>query len=456
MIYPEPFVEWNGQRLSLDPADADTGRLLVDRISIEWGRRNLLEHPAPATASVRLIISAAQRAALTSAAGTLLRVGYIISTAPNGRANFRGTVYAADTEYLDRKGPYGGVRYLLTLSARSTMAELKLQKGPTMYVERTPPASQPVETIENISLYLQDAARNVVAGIDPPPMSMNTLARVDLSRSDCLEALEKVFTTAGQVVCYLPDTNRISWIRGRLTAADMSVRLSLIRLADTGKGIIRTSTAAGNVSGFVPAAATEAAPARQDTSTGQRYLEMKYFRFQRNAAPAENVRTTNTGNPARAETTYSTDTLAVDNRYPDAGGTWEATPAAYAEARLLERLRDAGMFTPPPLRMHHREGFHTELDIRMALAGAEVAHGLYVAGSVYNALADYPMFRAIGGVIEYAAGHWWTERTLAPVAGPANRATVTNEQLDSQNQLTWEDFEESITLDDLDNLEAGR
>lgn len=462
-IHPIPFLNWEGVGAALTPLKPSNGGMVaVHRLSIDWGRSNLLEQPEPGSAVVSLLVRSAHRRELTAAVGTTIYLGYITPSTVPTQVNHRGRITAADIDYLDRNTPDGSPRYIVTLYISSVMSEMKQATGPDLFYGVKDPLYNGYSVSVNaatVAAALQAKLPPVMTRIETPSFQWQ-LVRSDMSESDLLEATQRFYSTTGHTVSYLPHASEIKAVGAQQAANHMGARLALFR-PPAGPVRITPRTFAGQVgAGYIDAETCELAPARQDSSTGQRYLDHTYYVAAHNQhvgnnmpLPFERTRRISTGHPGRAETVFSIDTIGYDNAVP--GWGWENQGAYWTEERLKDKLQDAGRFTHPPLRMDHRAGFETEADVFDALSGVEQIQPLYISGSVFNPLAEYPVFRTIGGTIEYSDGRWTTMRIIAPVKGPAVRNTVPLESLDPAAAITWEDFAPGITLDDLDNLEAG-
>lgn len=476
-----PVVLLNGQPVATGWAGQLP--LVLDGLSVTWGREAILEQAQLAVGRLQLFDPTRTWATDVDRRGQLVQLRYAGSPAPDGTAVggtfFRGRVGAPLTLTRKRVTAPDGSR------VDGVVVEVPLQSILADLGNVTPRDAWPVETLNARLARIVAGARavGVLTGgavVRDYWGAVNVDAVAAADQVPLLEHLLAVYASAGSdTMAYRPGPDDVVPVTDR-TAESYRTLGRLFwdgndpNRARAGQGVyVRTWT--------VPTTAP------QEAATAL-YLDAALLEYDPSAGLTTPSRITRVAltHPNGEVAGYPDRTVEVRVKsseepaapFLDEGSLGArtarvesllATPS-YADvaandlALMVRREGSRWLLDPVRYRSRRAGGFPT-LDLaRTLLAGYETNAAIFLQRSWLPTVGVRPVVGVMGGVIAYADGGWDLELQLAPVATALTQHAVTFEELDDGSatyEIQWWDDDHpkgmhaSLTFEDLDYVGSG-
>lgn len=445
-VSPTPACSLGGQLVAAGRNPDDdawpAAPMVLDGVTVKWGRTKALQQPTPATATVDLFDPTG-----TWAAGLdLIGVPLVLSWTGQGvtRTYFTGRV--GSVEVIPHVAVLDNVRTegaLVTLTGTSLLADL----GNRLPTE----VSWPAETLAARRARIAALAAGPVASISTRPVwDTAPLAATDPSKTSALDLVKTLFDACGaDRYTYDPHTRAVTYL-SRRTFPDPAAVAYLTR-DDTRPGAYITAPG-GMVDGHN---VTYKGAAVKDLGSRLTRVVLTYTTTGSSTAqitvPLAGIDEATLGVRAVSVTTLHTDTATATAAATDLA----ALAAGEATGWALESMQ----WKPGPA------GFDTLDQAVTLIGGAETAAVYFLARTWLPSLGIRPVFGVMGGQITYTAGAWSVQWLNAPVAvtGP-QPYLVTFDHIDDAtpgNTLVWDDepgpdtLHDSVTYDDLGFVSYG-
>lgn len=455
-IQPVPTVQLAGQPVASGPsADGSWPTLMVvDGVSVTWGRDNVLNHPSSPTARVTIFDPTSTWAAAVQLVGLEVTVTWTVGT--ESRVCFRGRVSVVALTRKTVRGPDGQpvTGALVTLSCASLLTDLGNRKQGIVWPPETAAARR-----DRTAALLAGPVSSVTIrpGWEAAPLAVS--GQGGRTGLDVLDALYD--STGGDRWSWDPHTRAVDYIARRQFPAGAA---GLYRDPAVRSGVYVASLpsqrdAASPVRPplFIDAAAVEySGSVTRDLASQLTRVELSW-------------QDPGTGSAA---TIYRVFPGVVESQvgYRAATLTTDLTAASWAELAADGVVSVAtgeatgwqlGRLTWDTGRTG---GFQTMDQVRLLLSGCELDGVYFLGGSWLPQLGVRPVFGVMGGTLTYRNSAWsvaWTNAPIAP-AGAAERP-ITWDEIDAGQfgeRITWDEdsplgLHESVTFDDLAHVTYG-
>lgn len=481
---PQPVVTINGVDVPAAAGVHLPGQVVVDGVTVTWGREDLLVQPEPASGQLQLFDTTGTWATSRDLRGLPVTIRW--QGLPPGTTDPMGT--ASETFFCGRVGnpvnvalktvtnPHTGERVdgvLVTLPLRSLLVDL---------ANRVPTEAWPEETMAARLARIQALAPDVLAVAElrdywqPPHVEPVPLDR----QQSLLDHLRSLFDSAGaDRMTYIPNTRALTFVRRRDYGYRQNPSLGNRGMAGlfwdaptvptktsrTGQGIYAlafawTGTPASpNLPGWIDAAAIEADPT-EGLRSAARVTRVQVV----NPDGGNNFTDRVTEYPVRG---VDENLVGVRTARLDSSICWNGyAEVAGDDLRDLVN-REGSQWQLPPLRYstRHAGGFESLAQARILLAGAETGTTVFLQRSWLPRMGLRPVFGICGGTITYARGGWDVEFAVAPTTtGETPQHAITWEEIDDGTtglEVQWWDTDhprgmhESLSLDDLGYVARG-
>jgi hypothetical protein len=462
---PVPVVTLAGVDLASSPLDGSPDQVVLEGLSVSWGRDEVLEQPTPATGTVTVFDASRRWHLDRRLAGMPVAIRYE-GAGPDGvvvsGVFFRGRVGHGITVAPIELGGVEGA--LVTLPLQSILVDAG---------NVTPTAAWPEETLGARATRLAGALVGVLPGGVTVRDYWKTpnVAPVAADRQvTLLEHLEALYDSSGaDRYSYFPnDQKTVNLPRRELPAARGMARLVRHAAADTsssraGQGAFVRSIAWTFQSGPPGVAA---------------YLDAGVLEYDDALVAPPLVTRVKLTHPTGSVAGYPNRVveLAVPGTFEALSGVRSAaldsivTNDSYAtqsaeDARdILAEEGSRWRLEPVTWRTRNTDGFDTVEQGQTLLAGGELNALMFLQRSELPKLGVRPLVGVMGGTIGYESGGWVLELVLAPVSTTEAQHAITWEEIDdgtTANQVQWWDgphpngMHSSLSLDDLRFVAQG-
>lgn len=467
---PLPVVTIDGKVIASGvaaAADAVPAELLVvDGLSVDWGRDEVIAQPDPATGRLQLFDPSGTWATSSDLRGKAVTLSWKVTTGGTttqtvffrGRVGSPVTVNRKTVQLADGRTIAGAVVDLPLVSVLVDLANIR------------PTAAWPEETVAARRTRISAAASAVVAGVTVRDYwlvpNMAPVAAKD--QVSLWEHLVRLYDSTGaDRLTYLPATNQVTYVvrrdyptsrgHGRLWWDTTGARANTgAYLRATGNTVVYAHLAAGLTEygdGITqPARMTRVELVHPSGATGPTggFPERTVTRTVTGANEGrDGVRT------VRLESQLSWDNYAdtaasdLEDYVQKEGGAWQLDPIRWSSKR-------AG-------------GFDDLAQIQWLLSGAEAVDSapgflVFLQGTWLPAFGLRPVFGIMGGTIGYRRGGWEVDLQIAPMTTASLQHPITFEEIDDGSatyELQWWDDDHprglhpSVTFEDLGYCARG-
>jgi hypothetical protein len=464
--------------LAADWADLDA-RIVLDGLSVRWGREDILSQPEPGTGSLALFDPTRVWAVSRDLVGSLVSVRYV-GTGPDGVAQshvfYKGridTVRASLKTVLD---PTTG------REVRGTLVELTTTSRLADLANRWPAVDWPAETLGARASRIHDGAvsAGVLAGTfvrdywKTPQVGPVTVA----NQKSLLEHLVALFDSCGvDRMAYYPHEDGVRFVSRReyttvRAMAQLWWDVSSSGTARAGKGAYARA---------IPHLPDDYDSANGAPGVTALYLDADFVDYPQGQGifrgPASRV--------SRAEVSHSDAGAGYAARVvqlliPGVDEATDGTRSARAESIIVWNpwvdvaagdLRDfiaaeGSRWSLEPLVYRSRlaGGFETVDQARWFLFGGETSSLCFLQGSWLPELRQRPIYGLLGAEVTYTRAGWEIAANLAPVTTTQTQHPITWEEIDAGTpgyELQWHDgdhprgLHESLTYEDIGFVGQG-
>jgi hypothetical protein len=420
---PDLIVAIDGTPVATSAA-GDPGLLAVDKLSLDWGRERLWEHATAGQCSLSLLDAAGVYGPHTGASlmGRALTLSYQVPGVLDPRVFFRGRITEVDA--IPRgTHPYTGANrgLRLDLSVASKLAQAAIVLTP-------PNWARSQEALFTRWSALRDLfVPGVLAGTIFPVATATQLAARTYDAVSALDAMRAICDATTDRSIYNPHTDKLELVPLR------------INIDQPAYGYTVPGRDPVNTDGVVLRPAGQSTPmldAGEFSGTGKLLRGsdawvtgdvLTYY-------PGGN----SSGTPSSQATTYQSGEEAAlgPNRI-----TIDTDLVAFADVQTFEirwanALANEARRWRPDLITHEtrRVGGLTLGQIPLLLDGMEHNSYVFVAGSPWALNNTAPIFRIIGGGIDYADG-WWSPSVRLVAAGFSSDAPAPGNIAATQNTV---------------------
>lgn len=199
MIHPTPSVTFAGITVQSSPAGTtDWGAVVLDDLTVRYGRDSAVAQPAPGSVSIRFIVAEGKLEFTQTPMNRPVTIN--LTYGATTRVLFRGKVRAARVEFYKRRESDGLRLFYFDCEAVDPLADLASQN---QYTRDRPE--------ESATARLADIASKVphlIAGIGGGGGYPQNLAPARMDGS-ILDNITGVYATTGEAIWYDPQTNRV-------------------------------------------------------------------------------------------------------------------------------------------------------------------------------------------------------------------------------------------------------
>lgn len=475
-VRPVPVVAIGGAVVASGPDSSLTKPLVVDGLSITWGRSDVMDQPDPQTASLTCFDPSSTWPLTEDLRGRLLTISWQ-ATRPTDHsvqtvAIFVGRITSAKlrrkTVVKDDGTKIHGL--LLAITAASILNDL---------ANIIPAEDWPDETMEARRARIAGYAANVCAGgvfirgywkvphVAPVPIA---------EQVSILDHLMRLYESSG------PDRMTFApWIQqaAQLERRDYSQARATAQLWRNAAGEGTARDARGVYARSLGTPAVDGG-----TIGAPMYLDGATIEYPDDAGLTKDSTTMITrvdvshpdqanANAIRVETTLCSsidpkiDELAMGVRTArlDSSVNWNS----YAQRASLDlaymAAREGAGWRPDPITIRSVDGFDSYDQMRYLLTGGEIITYWFIQRSWFAQLGIRPCFALIGGTITYRSGEWRSECELAPINTlPARQHAISWSEIDDGSatyEVQWWDgdnprgLHESLTYEDIGFIGLG-
>lgn len=474
---PSPVVRIGAGVVASAPDSSLSKPLVVDGLSVSWGRSSVMDQPDPATATLTCFDPTAAWPLTTDLRGQLVTLswlfdgpGYLPSAFFVGRIT--GAKLTRKTVVKEDGTKVHGL--LIALTAASILNDL---------ANRIPAESWPDEDMGSRRARIASYAANVCTGgvVIRNYWATPHVAPVDISEQvSILDHLMSLYESSGPDRMTFIPWQQLSMFVGRRDYPGIRT-LAALHWNVAGEGTARDGRGAY--------AWTIAFPSAENgMSTTNLYLDGAAIEYPDNSSLTKDVTAMITrvdvshpdaanANQTRVETALvssvnpAVDELSVGVRTArlDSSVNWNAFAAQAASDLAYMAAREAAGWRPDPITIRTKSstfyGFDSFQLAGYALVGGEVASTWFIQRSWFAQLGIRPIFAIIGGAIRYQSGEWIVDAELAPVNTlPAKQHAISWSEIDdgsSTYELQWWDddnprgLHESLTYEDIGFVGMG-
>lgn len=470
---PVPVLTLGGQRLTGAVDGGLAGRVVLDGVSIRWGRQEILEQPDPATGSVELFDATRTWATTQDLVGQLVTLHWEddVATTTSGYGStvfFRGrvsTVKVVPWTVLDPVTQEDVDGSLVSLTMTSILTDL---------ANISPSVDWPAETM--------DARRLRVAASSAQYLPHGVTTRAywltpqvgpvpAASQKSLYDHLLSLFESSGadRMTYWPPDEQTL-----HLPRRDYYAHRGLAQLwwdpagaasARAGLGVYArpfTITPNGAVYAGFPSVLDAREVEYAETDGVQRAGGSRVSRAAVTHPDSGN------GYATRTETAFVTGAdevaLGVRTVAQDSIIAWNSWAAQAAGDLAAFASKEGGAWRLQPLKWRVENGFDDNLQVNLFLWGGEHNGVIFLQGSFLASLGIRPIYGVMGARIGYRDGAWELDLDLAPAVTTLNQHCITWEEIDNgtatyEVQL-WDTpnprgLHPSLSIDDLQFVASG-
>lgn len=462
---PAPVVTIAGVDVAGGPAADGSlpGRLVVDGLSVTWGRDDVMTQPDPATGRLTIFDPAGTWATSLDLRGQLILLswtGTVPGTGPVRQTFFRGRV--GSPVKVRRKtvvAPSGEV-------VHGSLVELPLVSILVDLANVTPLEAWPAETMEARRARIAAAAAGVLTGVtlrdywkSPGAAPVAVADQVSL-----YEHLVNLYDSAGaDRMTYRPHSNDVTYVARRdyWTSRGHGALWWDVTADGTprsNQGVYARATGNNATFGYLDATHLEYDPADGITQP-PRLTSVRLTHRDSGTAFADRTitRAVDGTDPVRdGIRMVSLDSIVTWNNYADVAlndleDLAQKEAAAWRLEPLIWRTRLSG-------------GFHDYTQALRLLGGYEVEPLMFLQRSWLPVYGLRPVFGVMGQTITYRDRGWELAIELAPITTTLAQHAITFEEMDDGSadyQIQWWDgdhprgMHESLTFEDLGWVARG-
>lgn len=483
LFSPVPVVSIAGADIASGAAGPDDSLMVVDGLSITWGRDDVLDQPTPSTGRLTLFDATRTWATTADRRGQRVTVRYEGTDpleGPRSAVFFRGRIGAPIT--VSRRTV---VHPVTGEKITGSLVDMPLVSVLVEPANITPTIDWPAESLgtrlDRIIVDLQTKGYMVYGSFSMRSYwSTPTVAPVAAKdQVSLLEHLMAVYDSSGMDrMIYVPDTDSIR----PLVRRDYVTQRGLAGLwwdatdparARHGQGVYVRSMAAAPADGFagdpayldahaleydpgdgltMPSRITRVSITHPDQAAATPYS---------NVTAEQKVTSLTVGGGAINEELFGVrsahvDSLVAWNNYADT--------ALSDLAELVRKEGSAWVLQPLVWTTRKTGGFETAAQARALLSGCQTDTLLFLQRSWLPQYGVRPVYGVMGGTIAYSQAGWDLEFSVAPVTTSQPQHAITWEEIDdgsSTYQVEWWDddhprgMHESLTFEDLGYCATG-
>lgn len=467
-VVPHPIVTLSG--VDLATTAGAVGPVVLDDLSVSWGRDAALDQPAAATASVVLFDPSGVWATGRELIGAPLLLSWTApfpgETAPRRKVFFRGRITSAQ---LSR-------RSVLNTDRPGTRIELGASSLLTDLANRVPFEDWPDETLEARRARIASWAAGPVSAVTVRDFwktpHVAPIAATD--QPSVLASLTALYDSAGpDRMTYNPDTQAVDWLNrrsyGGTGLGQLFWKIPGEGTAMEGKGAYATTRATGSnadnkaiarhhIDGAFLEADSDGLLSK-DISSRITRVEVAH----KDAAAGFADRVELALVPDTDEATQGVRSIRHDSQV-----TWNSFAALASQDLASMAGREGAGWATGSLtyRADRADGFeYFDQFAEILLAGVEANSPVFIQRAWFTALGIRPHMVVVGGEIAYAGG-WRSTINVQPassIAGSAQHAISWSEIDDGSAgfELQWWDGDnprglmESLTYEDIGFVARG-
>lgn len=439
MITVKPWVELDGNAVSCKVDELGTRPIVMDGLTVRWGREGYFDEAEPSRCTVRLWDSSAEwaeRIRDSRALGVELAVKW--STGSRTVTMFRGSVANAHADELDRTDDRGNTVWEVTLTASDPTAAL----GNVFPVPGTLSSSHTMEDRKAWLMGLAEYGGIRIADLEYQQGYRTARCKpVDVGKDSALDLLGEFYgSMSGDAFSYDPDTNRVvqaermDWeFHTYLASFDDSRGAVMVTATDAEiNGRTRPGVALSACTLGVPEGISIAASTDTDINAVESTWSDPLDEWKDKVAFRESVQP---GSPRRMfkNETWMTTDWAIELQLDSA---WDR---ARAEGRRPRHpnlyYRPGSQFATERLARWWLQPWE---DARPAFINGDAAHSWLMSG----AAGWPPLLSPLGGTIRYDGDTGW-ELDLTP-QWMRNRISVTPMTWGKLQQIKWSSQSEDV------------
>lgn len=427
----------------------------VGSLKVTWGRKTLLTHPTPATASVTVLDTTptGTYARRTDLKGKVVLISW--STGTSSGTSFRGRV--TDVEAVPRAGRRG---FLVTITASSKevdAANWTAPEGTTWPAETALARLNRIKALMPSTLFAggielpNRAAVGLVDVVDPTlDFDGYPVGAGDVGGRDCLSLLRVLWQSLAPVpLVYDPAADSLSFIRSRIRQNYQPAGGSIVGRLVLIDGKWRTTPITSLGTSIDAALVPLAGPLAQPLESMLTRVHVKWW----NPATQKEAEGGAFIGGAPAETEAGRRALSVESIIANID---LATQLVAQWVALAAQVGEPNLTDPITYRSSKVGGFLDDTAAAILLAGRERPAEVFIGGSWVTRLGKRPLFGIIGGSIGYKAGEWELQLQPAPVRvdNPTAKPVTANSSANSA-AIKLRDIHDSVTVGDLEYVHIG-
>lgn len=483
LFRPVPFVTVAGQELGTAPVGPADSLIVLDGVSVTWGRSEVMDQPTPATGRVRIFDATKTWATSSDRRGQLVTVGYR-GTDPATGATVSGVYFRGRIGSPIRVSKRTLVHPITQQKIHGSLVEVPLQSILVDLANTIPTESWPAETLGQRFSRAYTAAGTYAGGMTSAGNMRDywtTPAVAPVAAADqvsLLDTLQAVYDSSGaDRMRYFPDTDSLQYMPRRdypssrglaglwwdgtdptLARAGQGVYVRTYSLAPIGTG------AAGDPL-YLDAATLEYDPADGITSP-DRITRVSISHPDSGATPAYSTVTAEARVTDKAGAVIDERAAGIRSARVDSLVAWN-NYAAQALADLATMAsKEGSQWRLQPLRLRTRKvgGFETVKAGQDLLQGVERLHLFFLQRTWLPEYGIRPVFGVMGGKITYEDGGWDLELEVAPAVTTVAQHAISWSEIDDGSttyEVQWWDedhprgMHESLTYEDLGYCATG-
>ncbi len=470
---PTPLVNINGVRVAQGmPSSWDedsTRRVVVDGVTITWGRSEVLDQPDPATGRLQLFDASGTWATTRDLRGQTVDLFWTGTDPATGttvtRAFFRGRV--GSPVRVSRKTvstPAGGtiVGSLIDIPLVSILVDL---------ANRTPSGAWPAETLGARRTRVETAAAAALPGGLETRSYWHTPQVPPVAAEDqetVYEHLVALYDSSGaDRFTYLPADRRTTYVARRdyWTARGLgqlwwNTPAEAASSSRAGKGVYARATGNTTLYHYLDSAALEY-PEDAGITSPDKITRVRLRHKDSGSTPAYAERVVELTVDGTDELRDGVRTVSVDSIV--AWNAW-ADQAASDLEELSQKEAAEWRLEPMTWRTRKTDGFESYAQAAELLTGGETQTLFFLQRSYLPTYGVRPIFGVMGQTITYAELGWELELQVAPVSTTERQHPITWEEIDDGSaglEVQWWDSDhprgmhESLTYEDLTWVARG-
>jgi hypothetical protein len=473
-IMPVPVVAIGGAVVASGPDSSLSKPMVVDGLSVSWGRQEVMAQPDPATASLTCFDPSSTWPLTTDLRGRLVVISWQATRPSDGSlqttAMFVGRITSAKLRRKTVVNSDGTKVHglLVALTAASILNDL---------ANRVPAEDWPDETMDARRARIATYAASVCTGgvtirgyWKTPHVAPVALA----DQVSVLDHLLRLYESAGpDRMTFLPWSQQAIQLERRdmpawRTTGSLHWNVAGEGTARDGKGAYAWSVAVGPYDGGMNGANHyldgDSIEYPEDSTLSKDATGMiTRVDVSHPDGAAANAMRVETTLCATIDPTIDETLMGVRTARLDSSVNWNSYAQQASSDLAFMAAREAAGWRTDPItirtKMSNVAGFDYWSQAGLVLAGAEVLAFVFIQRSWFAQLGIRPCFALIGGTIRYRSGEWQAECELAPVNTlPAAQHAISWSEIDdgsSTYELQWWDednprgLHESLTYEDI-------